>query len=340
MIKYNIAIVGATGAVGRKMIEILVSRNFPYENIDLLASSRSAGKTLEIKQKKVLVENLSTYNFSDCHIVFFSAGSEVSKKFAPIAEKNDCYVIDNTSYFRMEKDIPLVVPEINVEKIFESNRKIIANPNCSTIQMLVALSPIHKKLSKVSKVVVSTYQAVSGAGQEAINELEEQTKNILKNKKIKAKKIPKQIAFNVVPQIDVFLSNGFSKEELKMVNETRKILDKNIDVNATCVRVPTFTGHAESIYFETQEEIELSKIEELYKDEVSIIYNNSDYHTPIDSANKDLVFVSRLRKDLVKRNAFNFWVVSDNLVKGAALNSVQIAENIVNRKIIKNEKDK
>ncbi len=333
------AIVGATGAVGKKMIDILVSRKFPYDNVDLLASARSEGKIIEIEKKKIEVKDIAKYDFSNCHFAFFSAGSDISKIYAPIAEKNNCYVIDNTSFFRMDKDIPLVVPEVNLNEIFLSKRRIIANPNCSTIQMLVALSPIHKKVSKISKVVVSTYQSVSGAGQMAINELEEQTKQILGKQEISIKKIPKQIAFNIVPHIDIFLENGFTKEEMKMVNETKKILDNNIKVNATCVRVPTFTGHAESIYFETKDEVSLNTIKKAFDSENSIIFNNEDYHTPVDSEGEDWVFISRLRKDLFKENAFNFWVVSDNLLKGAALNSIQIAEHIVNRKITKNEKD-
>ncbi len=332
--KYNLAIVGATGAVGKKMIETLVSRNFPYSNIDLLASSKSAGKVIEIKKVKIEIKDLAKYNFKNCNIAFFSAGSEVSKHYAPIAEKSNCYVIDNTSCFRMVEDIPLIVPEVNIDTLFKSKRKIISNPNCSTIQMLVALNPIHSKVTKISKVVVSTYQSVSGAGQTAINELEEQTKSILKNKKVSIKKIPKQIAFNVVPQIDIFLENGFTKEEIKMVNETKKILDKSINVNATCVRVPTFTGHAESIYFETEDAVPLSKIEGSFINENGIAFSKKEYHTPIDSAGKEWVFISRLRKDLVKENSFNFWVVSDNLLKGAALNSVQIAEHIVKNRMI------
>ena len=330
--KYNVAIVGATGAVGRKIIETIFFRKFPYKKIDLVASKRSKGKIIEFEDKKFKVEAIEDYNFIGCDFAFFSAGSEVSKVYAPVAEKNNCYVIDNTSFFRMDDDIALIVPEVNADKTFLTKRKIIANPNCSTIQMVLALNPIHKKLTKISKVIVSTYQSVSGAGQIAINELVEQTKKILNKEKVSIKKIPKQIAFNIVPQIDIFLSNGFTKEEVKMVNETKKILDEDIEVNATCVRVPTLVGHAESIYFETKSNVSIIEIEKALQKQSGVMYSNKSYHTPIDTSGKDWVFISRLRKDLFKENAFNFWVVSDNLLKGAALNSVQIAEHIVNRK--------
>ena len=325
---YNISIVGATGAVGRQLLESLYKRNFPFENITLLASKKSEGKKIKFKEDEYEVKNLESYDFKDSDIAFFSAGSEVSKVFAPEAEKKECYVIDNTSCFRMNKDIPLIVPEINEKELLESKRKIIANPNCSTIQMLVALAPIHK-ISKIKRIVVSTYQSVSGAGQSAIDELKEQTENLLEQKNILIKNIPKQIAFNVVPQIDIFLDNGFTKEEIKMVNETNKILDPNISVNATCVRVSTEIGHAESVYFELENNIDVELIKTALKNKKEIIFSDIEYHTPIDCSGNDGVYVSRLRKDLVKQNGFNIWVVSDNLLKGAALNSVQIAESLI-----------
>ena len=325
---YNISIVGATGAVGRQLLESLYKRNFPFENITLLASKKSEGKKIIFKEDEYKVKNLESYDFKDSDIAFFSAGSEVSKVFAPEAEKKECYVIDNTSCFRMNKDIPLVIPEINEKELLESKRKIIANPNCSTIQMLVALAPIHK-ISKIKRIVVSTYQSVSGAGQSAIDELKEQTENLLEQKNILIKNIPKQIAFNVVPQIDIFLDNGFTKEEIKMVNETNKILDPNISVNATCVRVSTEIGHAESVYFELENNINVELIKTALKNKKEIIFSDIEYHTPIDCSGNDGVYVSRLRKDLVKQNGFNIWVVSDNLLKGAALNSVQIAESLI-----------
>ena len=325
---YNISIVGATGAVGRQLLESLYKRNFPFENITLLASKKSEGKKIIFKEDEYEVKNLESYDFKDSDIAFFSAGSEVSKVFAPEAEKKECYVIDNTSCFRMNKDIPLIVPEINEKELLKSKRKIIANPNCSTIQMLVALAPIHK-ISKIKRIVVSTYQSVSGAGQSAIDELKEQTENLLEQKNILIKNIPKQIAFNVVPQIDIFLDNGFTKEEIKMVNETNKILDPNISVNATCVRVSTEIGHAESVYFELENNINVELIKTALKNKKEIIFSDIEYHTPIDCSGNDGVYVSRLRKDLVKQNGFNIWVVSDNLLKGAALNSVQIAESLI-----------
>ena len=328
--KSNIAIVGATGAVGIKMIETLVQRKFPFEKITLLASKKSEGKIIKFNGCEHVVKSLESYNFQDSDIAFFSAGSKVSEIYAPLAEKNNCFVIDNTSHFRMKKDIPLIVPEINELELNNLSRKIIANPNCSTIQMLVALAPIHK-ISKVKTVIVSTYQSVSGAGQRAVSELKDQTRNILDEKEINIEQIPKQIAFNVVPQIDVFLENGFTKEEMKMVNETKKILDPEISVNATCVRVATEIGHAESVYFELEDKLEINEIKNIFKKNKEIIFSDTDYHTPIDSSGSDWVYVSRLRKDLNKENCFNIWVVSDNLLKGAALNSVQIAELLIKK---------
>ena len=325
---YNISIVGATGAVGEQLLASLYKRNFPFKNITLLASKKSEGKKIKFKEDEYEVKNLESYDFTDSDIAFFSAGSEVSKVFAPEAEKKECYVIDNTSCFRMNKDIPLIVPEINEKELLKSKRKIIANPNCSTIQMLVALAPIHK-ISKIKRIVVSTYQSVSGAGQSAVDELKKQTESLLEQKNILIKNIPKQIAFNVVPQIDVFLDNGFTKEEMKMVNETNKILDSNISVNATCVRVSTEIGHAESVYFELENNIDVELIKTALKNKKEIIFSDIEYHTPIDCCGNDEVYVSRLRKDLEKQNGFNFWVVSDNLLKGAALNSVQIAESLI-----------
>jgi aspartate-semialdehyde dehydrogenase len=228
----------------------------------------------------------------------------------------------------MHNDISLIIPEINEKKLLESERKIIANPNCSTIQMLVALAPIHK-ISKIKRIIVSTYQSVSGAGQSAISELKEQSKNLLEQKNIIIKNIPKQIAFNVVPQIDTFLDNGYTKEEMKMVNETNKILDPDITINATCVRVASEIGHAESVYIELEKNIDIELIKSVLKNKKEIIFSDDDYHTPVDCSGNDGVYVSRLRKDLIKENGFNFWVVSDNLLKGAALNSVQIAESLI-----------
>ncbi len=331
--KNNIAIIGATGAVGRKILETLHLRKFPFKNITLLASKKSEGTKISFNGNEYVVKDLESFDFQNIKIAFFSAGSAISKIYAPAAEKKKCYVIDNTSHFRMDEDIPLIVPEINEQDLIKSNRKIVANPNCSTIQMLLALAPIHN-VSKIKRVVVSTYQSVSGAGQSAITELKEQAKNILEGNDITIKNIPKQIAFNVVPQIDVFLDNGFTKEEMKMVNETNKILDKSITVNATCVRVATEIGHAESIYFELESKLDLDQIKNILKSKKEIIFSDTDYHTPLDCSGYDWVYVSRLRKDLFKDNGFNFWVVSDNLLKGAALNSVQIAESLIKQGIV------
>ncbi len=331
--KYNVVIVGATGAVGRKMLSTLLERSFPIKNIILLASKKSEGKIISLNDQKYVVQSLEGFNFKNADLAFFSAGSEVSKKYATLAEKKGCYVIDNTSFFRLHKDIPLVIPEINSKELAKAKRKIIANPNCSTIQMLVALKPIHD-LSKITEIIVSTYQSVSGAGQKAIEELNKQTLDIMNEKNIDIKYIPKQIAFNVVPQIDIFLANQFTKEEMKMVNETKKILHDSISVNATCVRVGTIIGHAESIFIKLETDQELKSLERKLDAAKGIKFSKSDYFTPVDCSGKNWVYVSRLRKDINKENAFNLWVVSDNLLKGAALNSVQIAESLVEQKII------
>ena len=331
--KYNIAIIGATGAVGRKLLTTILDRKFPTNEIYLLASKKSAGKKITHNSKEFIVEDLDDFKFSKVDIAFFSAGASVSSKYALLAEESNCYVIDNTSFFRMHEDIPLVVPEVNEEDLDASNRKIIANPNCSTIQMLVALFPIHK-INKIRKIIVSTYQSVSGAGQQAMNELTEQSKSYFSKDQIVSKSFPKQIAYNVIPKIDIFTDNKFTKEEMKMVNETNKILDKNINVNATCVRVPSYIGHAESIYIELEKDMRIEDLERVLQNAEGIKYSNSVYHTPIDSEGEDWVYVSRLRKDIYKNNIFNLWVVADNLLKGAALNSVQIGESLIKRNIV------
>ena len=330
---YRLVIVGATGAVGHKLLSTIIERNFPAKEIHLLASKNSEGKKINFNNKEFVVESLEKFDFSKADIAFFSAGAAVSSKYALDAEKNNCYVIDNTSFFRMHKDIPLIIPEVNEDVLNNTTRKIIANPNCSTIQMLVALYPINQ-INKIKKIVVSTYQSVSGAGQKAINELSEQSKNCLNNEQVIIRNFPKRIAFNVIPQIDVFTENSFTKEEMKMVNESKKILDKDIEVNATCVRVPSYIGHAESIYIELEKKTELSFLEEALKNAKGVVFNKEHYDTPIDSVDKEYVYVSRLRKDLKKDNIFNLWVVSDNLLKGAALNSVQIGESLVKKNMV------
>ena len=330
---YKVAIVGATGAVGEKLLSTLIERNFPVAVFYLLASSRSEGKELKVGSRSFIVKNIEKFDFLDADIAFFSAGASVSAKYAKEAEKKNCFVIDNTSYFRMDVNIPLIIPEVNSNELDNMRGKIISNPNCSTIQMLVGLKPIHN-INKIKKIIVSTYQSVSGAGQQAINELTSQSKEILDGNEIISKNFPKQIAFNVIPQIDLFLENGYTKEEMKMVNETKKILDDSIEVNATCVRVPSYVGHAESIYIELENNIDLSALETTIKNGEGILYSSSGYYTPVDSTDQNAVFISRLRRDLKKENAFNLWIVSDNLLKGAALNSVQIGEVLINKKMV------
>ena len=337
--KYNIAVVGATGNVGREMLQILQERNFPLENLHCVASSRSKGKKINFGDKEIVVEDLSEFDFSKVHISLFSPGSSVSAKFAPIAAKNNCLVIDNTSYFRLKDDVPLVVPEVNIEVLQdffnnESRSNIIANPNCSTIQMVAALKPIHDA-AIINRIVVSTYQSVSGAGKEAMDELFEQTKNIYSKKNIERKKFTKQIAFNVIPHIDSFLDNGNTKEEQKMIDETKKILDSNIKVSATCARVPVFISHSESINLELDSPLSDLEARKILDNShyISVVDYRKDegYVTPVEAAGEDKVYVSRIREDNTIDNGINLWVVSDNLRKGAALNAIQIAEEIIEK---------
>jgi aspartate-semialdehyde dehydrogenase len=332
--QYNIAVAGATGAVGRKMFEILAERDFPVANIKALASARSVGQTLDFKGTSIAVEELSENSFDGVDIVLFSAGAGVSRQFSPFAVKSGCIVIDNSSEFRMEPNIPLVVPEVNQDAI-GSEPGIIANPNCSTIQMVMALKPIHDKF-KIKRVVVSTYQSVSGSGQKAIDELQEQTKNLLDGETAKPNVYPHQIAFNCIPHIDIFLDNGYTKEEMKVVDETRKILgDSSIMVSPTAVRVPVFYCHSESVNVETEKPISAKDVKELLISShgIRVVDNpeNSEYPLATSEADQDEVFVGRIRDDISCENAINFWVVSDNLRKGAALNAVQIAEYLVQR---------
>jgi aspartate-semialdehyde dehydrogenase len=329
---YNVAVVGATGAVGEAMISILEERNFPVGNLYALASERSAGKRLTFKGESLVVKDLASFDFSQAQIGLFSPGASVSTEYAPKAAAAGCVVIDNTSQFRYDDDIPLVVPEVNPEKIAEyKNRGIIANPNCSTIQMLVALKPIYDAVG-ITRINVATYQAVSGTGKEAIEELATQTANLLNAKPIEAKVYPKQIAFNVIPQIDVFMENGYTKEEMKMVWETQKIMgDKQILVNPTAVRVPVFFGHSEAVHIETREKITAQQVRELLQNApgVSVLDEriNGGYPTAVtESSGHDEVFVGRIREDISTQKGINLWVVGDNVRKGAALNSVQIAE--------------
>ena len=333
--KYHIAIAGATGAVGRKMLAILEERNFPVDDLKLLASTRSAGKFLEFKGEKIAVEELRQNSFVNMDIALFSAGAGISREFAPAAVKSNCVVIDNSSAYRMEKDIPLVVPEVNSDAIGD-NPGIIANPNCSTIQMVMVLKPIHEKF-KIKRVVVSTYQSVSGSGQKAIDELKNQTRDLFSGNEVKVNVYPHQIAFNCLPHIDKFLENGYTKEEIKMVNETRKILgDDSVQVCPTTVRVPVFYSHSEALNIETEGLITGSAVKELLKGQsgISVVDDpqNNEYPLAIEGEDKNEVFVGRIRDDISCERAVNLWVVSDNLRKGAALNAVQIAELLISRR--------
>lgn len=332
---YDIAVVGATGAVGETMLSILEQRNFPVGKIYPLASSRSAGGNIQFNGKNIKIGNLADFDFSNVQIGLFSAGGSVSAEYAPKAAAAGCIVIDNTSHFRYDDDIPLVVPEVNPEAIAQhTNRGIIANPNCSTIQMLVALKPIHDAVG-LERINVATYQAVSGTGKSAIEELASQTAKLLNGKNAEAKVYPKQIAFNVLPQIDVFQENGYTKEEMKMVWETKKIFnDDSILVNPTAVRVPVFYGHSEALHIETKEKISVERARELMSNfnGITLMDEQIDggYATAVtESAGNDDVYVSRIREDISHPRGLDMWVVADNVRKGAALNSVQIAEVLV-----------
>ena len=328
----DIAIIGATGNVGRKTIQILENSKLPINNLFLVASANSEGKKILFKKKELTVENLENYNFSKAKITFFAAGSEIAKKWAPIAAK-ETIVIDNSSFFRMKSDVPLVVPEVNADSL-DKHKNIISNPNCSTMQMVLALKPLHDEY-KIKRVVVSTYQAVSGAGKASMDELFDQSKDFLNNKKIKVKNFTKQIAFNLIPHIDVFDKDGYTKEELKMTNETKKILDDEIDVTATCVRVPVKTGHSESINIEFENLYDFENIIKILSNApgCKVIDERKDggYITPLEAEGDYTTFISRIRKDNSNVKAINIWVVSDNLLKGAALNTVQIAEHLMKK---------
>ena len=328
----NFAIIGASGNVGRKTIEILEKSKLSVDNLFLVASSKSAGKKIKFKNKEILIEDLKNYDFSKAQITFFAAGSQIAKDWVHKASKKTI-VIDNSSYFRMQKDIPLVVPEVNSEAL-NKHKNIIANPNCSTMQMVLPLKPLHDEY-KIKRVVVSTYQAVSGAGKAPMDELIEQTRNHLEGKKISSKNFSKQIAFNLIPHIDIFDKDGYTKEELKMTNETKKILDSEIDVTATCVRVPVKTGHSESINIEFENLYDFENIIRILKNapgcKVIDEHKDGGYITPIEAEGDYTTFISRIRKDNSNIKAINLWVVSDNLLKGAALNSVQIAECLMKK---------
>lgn len=339
MKKYKVAIVGATGAVGREMLRCVIEFNFPYESIKLLASSRSAGKEITFEDQTFVVEELTENSFENIDVAFFSAGGSISKKFAPYAVQAGAVVIDNTSYFRMQEDVPLVVPEVNAEDL-KWHKGIIANPNCSTIQMVSALKRLDDEFG-INRIIVSTYQAVSGAGVAGMRELHEQTKAVLNNETPVADTLPcasdkkhYPIAFNCIPQIDLFdMDNAFTKEELKMVNETQKMFHKKIEINATCVRVPVLRGHSESVYIETDRPIDLDKAMDLlaHSTGVELVDDiaNQVYPMVIDYMGSEKVFVGRVRKDLDKDNGLSMWIVADQLIKGAAYNSIDIGLKMV-----------
>ena len=332
---YNVAVVGATGAVGEAMLSILEERQFPVGEVYALASSNSVGKRIPFRGESLKVQDLATFDFSMAQIGLFSPGAAISEIYAPIAAAAGCIVIDNTSQFRYDDDIPLIIPEVNPERIVDyKKRGIIANPNCSTIQMLVALKPIYDAVG-ITRINVCTYQAVSGTGKEAIEELGKQTLNLLNLQAISPSVYPKQIAFNVLPQIDVFMDNGYTKEEMKMVWETQKILDDNsITVNATAVRVPVFFGHSEAVHIETRTKISAEAVKALLEKAPGItvldVRKDGGYPTAVtESSGNDDVFVGRIREDISHPQGIDLWVVGDNVRKGAALNSVQIAELLI-----------
>lgn len=339
MKKYRVAIVGATGAVGREMLRCIIEFNFPYESIKLLASSRSKGKEITFGDEKFIVDELCENSFENIDVAFFSAGGSISKKFAPFAVEAGAVVIDNTSYFRMQEDVPLVVPEVNAEDL-KWHHGIIANPNCSTIQMVSALKRLDDEFG-INRIIVSTYQAVSGAGVAGMRELHDQTRAVLNDETPVADTLPcasdkkhYPIAFNCIPQIDLFdLDNGFTKEELKMVNETQKMFHKKIDINATCIRVPVLRGHSESVYIETDKPIDIDKAMDLlaHSTGVELVDDiaNQVYPMVIDHMGSEKVFVGRVRKDLDKDNGLSMWVVADQLMKGAAYNSIDIGLKMI-----------
>ena len=328
----NFAIIGASGNVGRKTIEILEKSKISFKDLYLVASKKSSGKKIKFRDKEIEIENLENYDFSKAQITIFAAGSNIAKEWAPKAAKKTI-VIDNSSFFRMKENIPLVVPEVNPEALGK-HENIIANPNCSTMQMVLVLKPLHDEY-KIKRVIVSTYQAVSGAGKEAMDELFDQTKNFLDKKNIESKNFTKQIAFNLIPHIDAFDKDGYTKEELKMTNETKKILDEKIEVTATCVRVPVRTGHSESINIEFEKSYDLENIIKILNNApgCKVIDDRKDggYITPFEAENDYMTYISRIRKDNTNAKAINIWVVSDNLLKGAALNTVQIAECLMKK---------
>ena len=327
----NIAIVGATGNVGRKTLEVLEKKELSIDKLYLVASSKSAGKKISFKDKEHEVFDLENFDFSKVKIAFFAAGGKISEKFAEKAAKH-CLVIDNSSFYRMDPDVPLIVPQVNSNHLDQIKKNIIANPNCSTAQLVIALKPLHD-LFVIKRIVVSTYQSVSGGGKAPMDELIEQTKLVLDGKDVKSKNFTKQIAFNAIPHIDVFSDDGYTKEELKMTNETKKILDSKIDLTATCVRLPISVSHSESVNLQFEKPFSLEKVREALNnfDGCKVIDErvNGGYTTPLEAEGKDETFISRIREDKTIKNGLNLWIVSDNLLRGAALNAVEIAETLI-----------
>ena len=330
----NICIVGATGNVGRKILDVLEKKNFSFDQLYLVASKKSAGKKILFKKKEYIISNLEEFNFSKCDITFFSAGGKIAEKYAKKAAEHSV-VIDNSSFYRMDPEVPLIVPQVNSTELRNIKKNIIANANCSTIQMVIALKPLHDEF-KIKRIVISTYQSVSGAGKGPMDELIDQTKLALDGKNINSKNFTKQIAFNAIPHIDSFSENGYTKEEMKMINETKKILDENINVTATCVRVPVMVSHAESVNVEFEKEFILDKVINLLNNAegCKVVNDQKDggYMTQLEAAGKDETFISRIRKDNTNEKALNLWIVSDNLLRGAALNAVEIAEAYIKTK--------
>lgn len=340
---YKIAIAGATGNVGQEMLEILAERGFPADEVVALASRRSQGKDISFGDKTLKVKAMENFDFSDVDICLMSAGGSISKEWAPKIAKQGCVVIDNSSAWRYDADVPLIVPEVNADDIVDFKKKnIIANPNCSTAQLVVALKPIHEKAG-IKRLVVSTYQSVSGGGKEAMDELFNQTRAVFVNDPIEPQKFTKRIAFNVIPHIDDFMEDGYTKEEWKVLAETKKMLDPTIKVTCTAVRVPVFVGHSESVNMELENPLSPEEAQDLLRDAPGILVvdkrEDGGYVTPYECAGEDATYVSRIREDATVENGLNMWVVSDNLRKGAALNTVQIAEVLVNRGLIKPKAD-
>jgi aspartate-semialdehyde dehydrogenase len=339
---YKVAVVGATGNVGREMLDILAERAFPADEVVALASRRSQGTEISFGDRTLKAKTLDTYDFSDVDLCLMSAGGEVSKEWSPKIAAQGAIVIDNSSAWRYDQDVPLVVPEVNAEAVRDVRKKgIIANPNCSTAQLVVALKPLHDRAT-IKRVVVATYQSVSGAGKDGMDELDRQTKALYSLQEVQEKKFPKRIAFNVIPHIDVFMEDGFTKEEWKMMVETKKILDSKIKLTATCVRVPVFIGHSEAVNVEFEQPLSAEEATQILRSAPGVVVIDKrepgGYITPHEAAGEDATYVSRIREDITVENGLTFWCVSDNLRKGAALNAIQIAEALVNRGLLQAKK--